>query len=57
MLNHFVPGDVMHEDNRNMCAAIAQCPVVACVKDGDASLDLSLDGLLSLYEPAKEAAS
>ena len=47
----------MHEDNRNMCAAIAQCPVVACVKDGDASLDLSLDGLLSLYEPAKEAAS
>ena len=56
VLNHFVPGDVMHEDNRNMCAAIAQCPVVACVKDGDASLDLSLDGLLSLYEPAKEAA-
>lgn len=50
ILNHFHPGDLMQEDNLRMCEWICQAPVVACVQDGDHSLNISSDLLKSLYE-------
>lgn len=54
ILNHFQPGNVLHEDNRSMCEYLTGAEAVACVRDGDTDLDIS-DGLLqSLYEEAGE---
>lgn len=50
IFNHFLPGDIMHEDNLKMCEYITGAKVVACVKDGDEDLDISPDFLKSLYE-------
>lgn len=55
ILNHFQPGNPMHEDNRRMCEAITGCKVVTCVKDGDTELDLSVTSLQALYEETEES--
>ncbi|MEG2001411.1 MAG: AAA family ATPase, partial [Evtepia sp.] len=49
VFNRFHPGDVLHEDNVKMCEAMTGLKVVACVKEGDEELDISLDCLESLY--------
>lgn len=50
VLNHFEPGNLMHEDNRKMCSQLAGAKVLCCVEDGDQDLRLSPEELLSLYE-------
>lgn len=49
ILNNFIPGNVLHEDNLKMCEYITGVKVVACVKRGDTSLDISPEKLKSLY--------
>lgn len=50
ILNHYEPGNPMHEDNRRMCEVLTGLPIVACVKDGDTDLDISFELLEGLYE-------
>lgn len=50
IFNHFIPGDVMQEDNRKMCEHLTGAKVVACVREGDTELDISPKALKSLYE-------
>lgn len=50
VFNHFIPGDVMQEDNRKMCEHLTGAKVVACVREGDTELDISPKALKSLYE-------
>ncbi|MEG0919370.1 MAG: dethiobiotin synthase [Anaerovoracaceae bacterium] len=50
VFNHFKPGNILHEDNLKMCEAMTGLKVLACVKDQDQNLDISLDLLESLYE-------
>lgn len=50
ILNHFQPGDVMQEDNLKMCEYLTGVKVIACVKDGDTELDISVEALEALYE-------
>ncbi len=49
VFNHYLIGNVMHEDNRKMCEDLTGVAVVACVKDGDQELALSVDELKGLY--------
>lgn len=49
--NRYEPGNPLHEDNRRMCEEMAGVKVLACVKAGDADLDIPFDVLASLYEP------
>lgn len=49
VFNHYEPGNVLHEDNRKMCEYLTGVKVVACVRDGDRELDISLEALKSLY--------
>lgn len=50
ILNRFLPGNVMHQDNLKMCEALTGLKVLGCVKYGDDQLDISVDLLESLYE-------
>lgn len=50
ILNHYHPGNVLHEDNRHMCEYMTGTKVLACVKDGDTDLRLSARELQALYE-------
>ena len=54
IFNHFHPGDVMEEDNRNMCESLTGLTVLACVKDGDTELAMEAEALASFYEPGEE---
>lgn len=54
IFNHFHAGDVMEEDNRNMCESLTGLTVLACVKDGDTELAMEAEALASLYEPGEE---
>lgn len=49
ILNHFQPGNVMHEDNLKMCEYMTGLKVIACVKDNDEDLDIPSELLKSLY--------
>lgn len=49
VFNRFVPGDVMHEDNRRVCEQITGAPVITCVQEGDASLRLTAKQMRALY--------
>ena len=49
VFNRFVPGNVMHEDNRRVCEQVAGVPVVACVQEGDTSLRLTAKHVRALY--------
>lgn len=51
IFNYFQPGDIMQEDNRNMCEYLTGVRVVACVREGDTELNISLEALQSLYQP------
>lgn len=50
IFNHFHPGDLMEEDNRNMCEYMTGLKVFACVKDNDTDLDMDVELLTSLYD-------
>ncbi len=50
ILNHYQPGNVLHEDNKHMCEYMTGTKVLACVKDGDTDLRLSARELQALYE-------
>ena len=50
ILNHYEPGNVLHEDNKKMCKYVTGVKVVACVQDGDSDLRISIDELKALYE-------
>lgn len=50
IFNHYKPGDVMQEDNLKMCEYLTGVKVVACVRDEDSDLDISVEALQSLYE-------
>ena len=54
IFNHFHAGDVMEEDNRNMCELLTGLTVLACVKDGDTELAMEAEALASFYEPGEE---
>lgn len=54
IFNHYLPGDVMQEDNIRMCEYLTGTKVIACVKDGDENLNLSLDMLCALYDEEEE---
>ncbi len=49
IFNHYEPGNPLHEDNRFMCQQMTGLKVVACVREGDASLDMPFSLLESLY--------
>ncbi|MCR5165284.1 MAG: dethiobiotin synthase, partial [Thermoguttaceae bacterium] len=50
VFNRFHPGNVMEEDNRIMCKALTGVPVLACVEENAADLDLDADFLAALCE-------
>ena len=45
ILNNFHRGDVMEEDNKLMCEKLTKLPVIACVGENDADIDISEDTL------------
>lgn len=49
ILNHFEPGNLLHEDNLKQCEWLTGVKVVACVRDGDTDLRMPSEQLLSLY--------
>ena len=50
ILNHYQPGNVLHEDNKKMCEYVTGVKVAACVQDGDKDLRISAGDLKALYE-------
>lgn len=50
ILNHFHKGDVMEEDNKEMCEALTGIPVIACVGDNFTDIDISGEYIASLCE-------
>lgn len=49
IFNHYVPGDLMQDDNAAMIEVLTGVKVVAYVKAGDTDLDIDVDLLKSLY--------
>ena len=49
IFNNYLPGDPMHEDNREMCQALCGLPVIACVERGCLELPMSTEALAALY--------
>lgn len=49
IFNHYHPGNIIEEDNKKMCEYRTGLQVVACVQDGDRSLDINADTLMNLY--------
>lgn len=50
MFNRFQPGNILHEDNVNMCERINDVKIVACVKWNDTDLDMAIDEVTSFYK-------
>lgn len=50
IFNRFHPGNIMEEDNINMCEYLTGLKVLTCVKEGDTDLDIDINLLTSLYE-------
>lgn len=50
IFNHFHPGDVMEEDNKIMCEELTGVPVLACVEENAADLNLDAAFLAALCE-------
>ena len=49
IFNHYIPGDIMQDDNARMIAEMTGVAILAFVKDGDSSLDIDADVLKHLY--------
>ncbi|MGN8889437.1 dethiobiotin synthase [Dysosmobacter sp. HCP28S3_G4] len=50
IFNHCHPGDVMEEDNLEMCRHFTGLDILAKVRDDDRELDISPAALVALYE-------
>lgn len=50
IFNHYIKGNILHEDNIYMCEYMTGFKVIACVKDGDMDLDIPFEVLEGLYE-------
>lgn len=50
IFNHYIPGNILHEDNIKMCEYITGSKVIACVKDGDTDINITFEELEKLYE-------
>ena len=50
IFNHYHPGNVMEEDNIFMCEHLTGIKTVAKVKDGDDSIEITKENLISLFE-------
>lgn len=50
IFNHFHPGNVMEEDNLKMCEYLTGVPVIACVKEEDAELEIDIESLKAIYQ-------
>lgn len=53
ILNRFIPGNPLHEDNLFMCEAITGEKVVACVSEGSRNLELPLESMEALYQKGR----
>jgi len=49
IFNRFHPGNVMEEDNLNMCRELTGLAVLACVQEGDKELAMEEEALKRLY--------
>lgn len=49
ILNRYVSGALMHEDNAAMIRALTRLPILATVAEGDRELDIDVDRLRGLY--------
>lgn len=50
IINQYHKGDPCEEDNKRVIEQLTQIPILACVKEGDKSIELLKDFWLSLYE-------
>lgn len=50
IFNHFEKENVLHRDNLFMCEDMTGLKVIACVRNGDSTLEMSLESLEALYE-------
>ncbi len=50
ILNHYVPGDIMQEDNADMIEQMTSIKILAYVQDGDTELPIDLPLLQNLYQ-------
>ncbi|MCH3949836.1 MAG: dethiobiotin synthase [Acidaminococcus sp.] len=48
-LNHWLPGDKMQEDNRQMIKTLTGLPIAACIRDDERDLDMDADALAAYY--------
>ena len=53
ILNRYMSGDIMYEDNKVMIEEFTNLPVVATVSDSDTDINISFEKLESLYEDVK----
>lgn len=50
IFNHYVKGDVLHEDNLIMCEKMTGLKVIAKVSENDTQIDIDSEELKKLYE-------
>lgn len=50
IFNNYHPGDICEEDNKAMCEYMTGLKILACVKPGDADIEIDDEILLSLFE-------
>lgn len=50
ILNRFQPGNVLHEDNKNVCQRMSNVEVVACVASNDTDVTIDIATLRSFYK-------
>ena len=50
ILNHYIEGNLLHEDNIKMIEKITEVPVIALVKENDKELDIDINKLLEIYK-------
>ncbi len=50
ILNHYIPGDIMQEDNARMITEMTGIAITACVKKGDTDLNIDIAALKNLYQ-------
>ena len=50
ILNHYIEGNMLHEDNKKMIEAITRIPVIATVKENEEVLNISTEKLLEIFE-------
>ncbi len=49
VLNRFIAGNLLHEDNRHMCELVADAPVIATVPQDADTIDIAAHDLIALY--------